>query len=73
MNKDADMYFAMAAERFWKEEVDLSPCNGCKKRNDCFSQFNELTSEKMTNELFEAIKNCNIRNEMQEEWEQQIK
>lgn len=62
MNENAGMYFGMIAERFWKEEVILTPCEKCKRKGECFSQFDELTDEKLVNEVFEKIRHCNIRN-----------
>lgn len=64
MKDDGGIYSFDVAERFWKEEIILTPCEMCIKKKKCFSLFEMSTCERAINDAFEKIRNCKIRHEI---------
>ncbi len=66
MKKGEDTPLSKIIERFWKEEIILTPCETCKKRKKCFSlvEISTATCEKVIDNVFERVRNCKIRNQI---------
>ena len=67
MTGESSPYFSLIAERFWKEEIILEPCEKCMAKRKCFSAFETSNSKKTSCKAFEEIRHCKVRNRILQE------